>query len=333
MARNNAPTMKDVAAEAGVALGTVSKVFNDLPVGESYRKRVLAAAEKLGYRVNSYARGMKSNKTNTVALILPDLHNQFFSVLAEYLGKALKNKGYRMLLYLTHSKAEEEEECFRLAEQYKVDGIIALTYSSSLKLTEHVRFVSIDRHVAPDVPCISSDNYGGGQMAARKLIELGCKRLLGVQISSSVPSEADKRIDGFRSACQSAGIPYDVCWNAEDDDSIVWEFFRSHIHDGEFDFDGVFCNTDELAYRFQDALQQAGVRVPEQVQLIGFDGIQKFGYLDHFCSTIVQPVKNIAEMTVELLLREDDSALPMLACLPVKYAPGRTTKECTEWEA
>lgn len=327
MSRNNAPTMKDVAAEAGVALGTVSKVFNDLPVGESYKKRVLAAANKLGYRVNSYARGMKANRTNTVALILPDLHNQFFAELAECVSHALKAKGYRMLMYITHSKAEEEVECFSIASQYKVDGIIALTYSSDLHVPDDLRFVSIDRHAAPNVPCISSDNYGGGQMAARKLIELGCRHLLGVQVSSPVPSEADKRMDGFRSVCQAAGIPFDICWNAEDNDDMVWEYLRDHVLNGSFDFDGVFCNTDELAYRYQNALINEGFRVPEDVQIIGFDGIRKFGYQDHFCSTIVQPIKDIAETAVELLLKEDSASPSMIACLPVTYAKGATTKE------
>lgn len=327
MARNNAPTMKDVAAEAGVALGTVSKVFNDIPVGDSYRKRVLAAANKLGYRVNSYARGMKSNKTNTVALILPDLHNQFFGELAEFISIALRERGYRMLMYITHSKMEEEVECFSVAEQYKVDGIIALTYSTDLKVSEHVRIVTIDRHGAPDIPCVSSDNYGGGQMAARKLVSLGCQRLLGVQVSSSVPSEADKRIDGFRSACQGAGVAYDICWNAVDDEEMVWKHLETHVHDGTFDFDGVFCNTDELAYRYQNALAVHGIRVPEDVQIIGFDGIRKFGYLERFCSTIVQPVRAIAEMAVELLLKEDNSAPSLMASLPVTYAAGATTRE------
>lgn len=327
MARNNAPTMKDVAAEAGVALGTVSKVFNDIPVGESYRKRVLAAASKLGYRVNSYARGMKSSKTNTVALILPDLHNQFFAELAECISHALKEKGYRMLMYITHSRAEEELECISFVEQYKVDGIIALTYSTDLTVSQNIRFVTIDRHAAGDVPCVSSDNYGGGQMAARKLIELGCQKLLGVQVSTTVPSEADKRIDGFRSACHAAGVSFDVCWNADDDDAMVWEFLREHIHNGRFDYDGVFCNTDELAYCYLNALNEQGIRVPEDVQIIGFDGIRKFGYQDRFCSTIVQPVKAIADMAVELLLKDENTTPCMLACLPVRYESGATTKE------
>ena len=80
--KSSSPTMKDVAREAGVALGTVSKVFNDIPVGEDYRKRVEEAARRLGYQVNSYARGLKTNKTYSAALILPDITVPFFSALA-----------------------------------------------------------------------------------------------------------------------------------------------------------------------------------------------------------------------------------------------------------
>ena len=93
--------MKDVAREAGVALGTVSKVFNDIPVGEDYRKRVEEAARRLGYQVNSYARGLKTNKTYSAALILPDITPPFFSCLAQAVCQALAARQYKTILSLT----------------------------------------------------------------------------------------------------------------------------------------------------------------------------------------------------------------------------------------
>ena len=93
MASGNAPTMKDVAREAGVALGTVSKVMNDLPVGEQYRKKVEAAAKKLGYQVNNYARGLKTNKTYCVALVMPSLRHPFFAALTDELTSCLLRNG------------------------------------------------------------------------------------------------------------------------------------------------------------------------------------------------------------------------------------------------
>ena len=96
--KSTAPTMKDVAREAGVALGTVSKVVNGLPVGEIYKQRVEDAVNKLGYQVNSYAQGMKSDKTYTVALLIPNTVNPFLAELANYINIELQKRKYRMLL-------------------------------------------------------------------------------------------------------------------------------------------------------------------------------------------------------------------------------------------
>ena len=98
MQRKSTPTMKDVAQEAGVALGTVSKVFNGIPVGDSYRLKVEAAAKKLGYQVNQYARGLRANKTYTVAVILPGVDHPFFASLAQHLCTAMAQRDHRMLL-------------------------------------------------------------------------------------------------------------------------------------------------------------------------------------------------------------------------------------------
>ena len=327
MVKKALPTMKDVAEEAGVSLGTVSKVFNNMAVGQEYRDRVLRAAEKIGYRFNSYASGMKAGKTNTIALILPNLTNRYFAVLAEMISKALKDSGCRMLLYVTHSHEQEEEECLRLAEQYHVDGIIALPHSNTMKINKDIPIVTIDRFLEHQVPCVSSDNYGGGQLAARKLMEFGCRRLLGIEVASPVAAESDKRIDGFRSACVLAGVSHSLCWNAEDDYDMVWKHMKDHIHDGHFDYDGVFCSTDELAQHYRTALVEEGISVPEDVQIIGFDGICEFEKRTLYCSTIVQPVKEIADTAVNLLLQKEYVPASMVVALPIHYASGNTTLE------
>lgn len=159
--KSNQPTMKDVAREAGVALGTVSKVFNGIPVGNSYKVKVEAAAKKLGYQVNQYARGLRANKTFTVALILPGVDHPFFSSLAQHVCTALAQREHRMLLYVTASRPDIEQMCVQMVRQNRVDGIIGLTYNP-LKIDEELPFVSIDRFFSPDVPCVAADNYGGG---------------------------------------------------------------------------------------------------------------------------------------------------------------------------
>ncbi|MBQ9154364.1 MAG: LacI family DNA-binding transcriptional regulator, partial [Solobacterium sp.] len=111
MKSSNSPTMKDVAAEAGVALGTVSKVFNNIPVGEQYRIRVEEAAKKLGYQVNHYARGMRTNKTNTIAVIMPELNHPFFSRLSEEMIRYLASRNYNSILAVTDRDPDIERQC------------------------------------------------------------------------------------------------------------------------------------------------------------------------------------------------------------------------------
>lgn len=317
--------MKDVAREAGVALGTVSKVFNDGPVGEEYRKRVQEAAEKLGYQVNSYARGLKTNRTYAVAMILPNIVVPFYAVLAQNICQALTRRGYRMFLSLTDFDPEAEQRYIRMAQQNQVDGIIGLTYNPELKVDGDVPFVSFDRYVNPDVPCVASDNFGGGQLAARKLVELGCRRLLFLRIGSPVAGESDKRRDGFESFCRAEGIEYDTLYLCDSDGHEPFQrFLEAHMENGRLHYDGIFCCTDSLAMEIRKMLSGLGVRVPEDVQLIGFDGTEIHVGQKPSCSTIVQPIPLLAETCVDILLKEDKSDLPSLICLPVSYAAGGT---------
>lgn len=326
--KENAPTMKDVAREAGVALGTVSKVFNNIPVGEDYRRRVEEAAKRLGYQVNSYARGLKTNRTCSAALILPNVTAPFFAMLAQEVCSALAQRGYRTVLFTTAYDPEAEQRCIRMVQQNKVDGIIGLTYNPSLEVAPQLPYVSIDRYFSPSVPCVSSDNFGGGQMAAEKLLELGCERPLFLRIGSRVPGESDKRGDGFEAVFRQRGMECaSLRLNDEDGLEPFRRFLAGHMTEGRLDFDGIFCVTDALVVHIRTMLLELGLRVPEDVQLIGFDGIRRFAEEGFICSTIVQPVSRLAETGVELLLREDRSNLPSLVCLPVSYAPGGTTKE------
>lgn len=324
---SNAPTMKDVAREAGVALGTVSKVINGIPVGESYRLRVEEAIKKLNYRVNSYAQGLKSNKTFTVAVMVPNLVSPFFSKLVNCLNQSLSQRGYRMLLCATEYDPEQEQAYVIMAEQQKVDGIICLSYNPHLQVSEDVPLISIDRYFGSQIPCVASDNYGGGRLAAEKLVENGCRNLAFLRIGSRLTNEPNKRKDGFVSACEAMDVPYTL---KIFDDGTPYEafedFLKEHLTEGKLDFDGIFCVTDTLAHQIIRSLRQMGQRVPEDVQVIGYDGIRHFGDLDYCCSTVVQPVEDMAEVCVDLVLKTNDAASPSLLCLPVSYAYGGTTK-------
>lgn len=320
--------MKDVAREAGVSLGTVSKVINGIPVGESYRRRVDAAIQTLGYQVNTYARGLKTNRTNCVALLMPSLHHPFFAVLTDELTRCLTRHGYRSMLMITNYDPQAEQKCFDLVRQNKVDGVIALTYSPDLQIDENIPIVMIDRRFNDSIPCVSSDNYRGGEIAAEKLLELGCSQLLFLRIGPDVSGEPDKRSMGFESVCRQRKANYDrVILRDEDTEAPFFTFLLEHIRDGRLDYDGIFCNTDGLACCVRDFLRAQDVSVPDDVQIIGYDGIINYINQKYDCSTIVQPVPDMAKVCVDLLLNKAGAAQPANISLPVRYAPGGTTKE------
>lgn len=322
--------MKDVAKEAGVSLGTVSKVVNQLPVGAEYRHKVEAAIKKLNYQVNSYAQGMRASSTHTVAFLIPNTTEPYFARLTSYISRSLSQRGYRMLLCLTEYDPDAEQGCIDMLRQNKVDGIIGLTYNPELHIEEDIPFVSIDRSFGPGIPCVASDNFAGGRLAAETLISCGCKRLAFLRIGSVLANEPNKRKAGFESVCQAHNLSYEALILEEGESLTKFQdFLLEHYTEKRLLFDGIFCVTDRIAVYVIRFLRSLGLRVPEDVQVIGFDGITYFEDEDYLCSTIVQPVPQLAQMCVELLLRPEEAATPSLVCLPVHFAYGKTTLPCS----
>lgn len=326
------PTMKDVAKEAGVALGTVSKVINNITVGEEYKKRVDEAIKKLGYEVNVYARGMKKQKTDTVALIIPNLLNPFFSSFAYYLEFELSKHNYKVLLCNSDGNADKEVQYINMAKQNKVDGIVGITYSDiDEEVSSNCLFVSIDRHFSnSDIPYVSSDNYNGGRLAAEKLIELDCKNIAFISTGSNVYGETYKRKIGFVDTCEKNKINYKVLQLVEPYENlekVCSQFIEENISNGKLLIDGIFFSTDILALRVKKIIESYGFSVPKDVSLIGYDGIKPVPELGYFVSSIRQPVdlmaKKCTDIIISLINKEKVSKSNYL---PVEFVEGGTTK-------
>lgn len=332
MEKKSAPTMKDVAKEAGVALGTVSKVINGLPVSEPYKSKVESAIEKLHYQVNTYARGLKTSKTQTLTLIIPSLLIPFFASLAYEIEQQAYKNGRKLILCCSDSLPEKEMDYIALASQSKTDGIIALTYSDiSAQVPENIPLITFDRYFENhNIPRIASDNFAGGQLALNKLLEFGCSRPIFLGIHSPIPGEADRRLDGYLSACRHHNIEPVYLYESDfNDPYVVFRDFiekRNHPEKHTLDFDGIFVNTDYHACIAIHILKELGYSVPHDVQVIGFDGTKKFyPNGEYVVSTICQPVAELARKSVDMLLNADSTSLPSLTLLPVKFEYGGTT--------
>ncbi|MBS6193953.1 MAG: LacI family DNA-binding transcriptional regulator [Clostridiales bacterium] len=332
MTKKSAPTMKDVAKEAGVALGTVSKVINGLSVGEPYKSKVEEAIEKLNYQVNTYARGLKTAKTKTLTLIIPSLTLPFYASFAYEVEQQTYKRGRKLILCCSDTIPQKEMDYITLAAQNKTDGIIALTYSDISDLVpDHIPLIAFDRQFENrSIPRIASDNFEGGRLAVKKLCEFGCKKPAFIGLHSSFSGEADKRFDGYLDICAQYHI--DPVYLYAPDTEVPYDaisvFIREHQNKetGQLDFDGIFANTDYHACIAIRILKEMGYSVPEDIQVIGFDGTKKFYPPEEYMvSTILQPLPDLAKKCVTMLLDADSDPLPTLTLLPVSYEYGGTT--------
>lgn len=320
-------TMKDVAALAGVGVGTVSRVINGVKVKDSTKEKVVAAIEELNYEPDEYARGLKMNRSQSIALILPTIWHPFFSEFAYYVEEQLSKENYKLLLCNSDGNADKEKEYIQMVKQSKVDGIIGITYSDIDKyISSNLPFVSIDRHFSEQVAYVTADNYRGGQLAAEKLIDKGASKLAYIGGMSPYPNETTKRRKGFEAVCQKNNRDCFILSMAEPINDLQEQldgFFRDHP-----EIDGIFTINDFMAFSVIESMERLGKQAPADYQLIGFDGIRMSAEQKYIVSTIAQPVPQMAKESVSLLLKMILEKAPAeRIVLPVSFQTGLTTKK------
>lgn len=334
-------TIKDVARDAGVSVGTVSNVINGVKVGDEKRTLVENSIKKLDYHVNAWARSLKTQRTDCVLVILPNLENPFFTMLLSCLEKKLSACGKQLYLCISDGDKEKEAKFIEMANQNKIDGIIGITYSNIEEyLNDSMLFVSLDRHFHSSIPVVASDNKEGGRVAAEILHKGGSRNLLCLMTISSLDTEVRKRKDGFEEYCQE----HDLLYNSiEFSEKQVWSIYSSFksknlIHkilqlymDNDFgngSVDGIFASSDHLAIVICEELRGMGKRVPEDVQVIGFDGLKLINQGGPLVSSIEQPVELMAETAVDYLMRlMNREDVENITDLPVRFVDGNTTRK------
>lgn len=320
-------TMKDVAKLAGVSVGTVSRVINQKQgIKEITLKKVQQAIDELGYIPDVYARGMKKNKTETIALIVPSVWHPFFGEFAFHVEVELSKKGYKLLL-CNISGPKRELDYITMLQQNKVDGIIAITYSPIEDyLSSNIPFVSIDRtYEDKAIACVSSDNQKGAELAAQVLISKGGTHFGFIGGHNKTINETKKRRLFFEKTILEAGFPCEVLDLEEPYDNFLEEvevFLRQHP-----EIDALFTINDFTAIDAISILEKLGKKVPEDVQVIGYDGIRQAEERTQYLSTIRQPIEEMATEAVQCLLDIlDKKDRPLQITLPISYLEGKTTK-------
>ncbi|SET61060.1 LacI family DNA-binding transcriptional regulator [Paenibacillus sp. NFR01] len=320
-------SIKDVANLAGVAVGTVSRVINNSgAVKPGTRRKVEAAIQELNYFPNEVARNFKMQKSKMVALLLPSIWNPFFSELAYYIEDELDREGYKLMLCNSGGKPEKELYYLDMLRQNKVAGIVGITYNDiENNVSNDIPIVSIDRHFNKKITCVTSDNYEGGRLALRELVKAGARKPAFLGSVTSVFSETMNRRRGFIDEAEALGIDYAIYEKPDpivDDDAYFNEFLSTHG-----DRDGIFAITDMLAANYIERARKQGIRVPEDVKVIGYDGIQDNPFFHPILSTIRQPVEEMARTTIRLLFNKIDGLTldRQIYRIPVQFKQGETT--------
>lgn len=330
--------IKDVARVAGVGIGTVSRVINNSgPVKNETREKVLKVIEELGYVPNEIARSFKRKSSKLVGLMLPTITNPFFSELAFFIEDELYLKGYKMLLCSSETNSKKEIEYLDMLKRNLVDGIITISYHDYYNHDKVDNpLVTIDRYISDKIPHISADHYGGGKLAAQKLIEAGCQSIAYVGGAPRFHSSVSERKQGLEDVAKAKGIPCYIFEELEsehmdgtlsrtmmDETLVVKEFVRLYPH-----VEGVLTSSDLFAAALIKELKRVGKKVPEDVKVIGFDGIQSNDYFEPQLSTIRQPVEEIGRQSVNVLLGLiNDEKVPSNSVFDISYIEGETCKK------
>jgi LacI family transcriptional regulator, galactose operon repressor len=300
---NRPPTIRDVAARAGVSHQTVSRVMNDSPrVTAATRERVLASIEELGFVPSPLARGLLSNKTRSLGVVAEDISDHFFARMAAGAEAEARRRGYYLMIGSVEP-GDDEAGYLRLMLERRVEGLIVARPSVPLSaeaLTAGVPVVAVGVGAQTDVPVVDVDNRRGGYDATKHLLERGHRRIATIVGPGSWPSAA-ARLDGYRRALQEAGaeelVEQAADWGLEDGLAAA-----SRLLERNAGFTALFAHSDLIALGAIRRLREAGLRVPDDVSVVGYDDLPVADYVEPALTTVHQPMREVGEVAAGLLL-------------------------------
>ncbi|MBN2540040.1 MAG: LacI family DNA-binding transcriptional regulator [Bacilli bacterium] len=322
--------IKDVARLAGCGIATVSRVINKSGyVKKETREKVEKIIEELSYQPNEIARSMTRQKNHIVAFILPNSKHLFFGELLYHVEEELFDYGYKLMLCNSSEKLEKEIIYLEMLKNNRVDALILLTNNDVEKyLNKSLPIVSFDRYF-DDVPFVASDNYQGGVLAAKRLIQHGCKNIMFIGDDAQgehtqVNTDVSKRRIGFIDTLEKYHIRNIVNLEYPLKNYFVSEEQFTELLQPYPNIDGIFCISDSVAFTVIKVLKAKGKRVPEDVKVIGYDGGRTFNNLGQKITSIKQDPEKIAKAIRELLLHFDKKDKNRSVIIPVEISDGDT---------
>ena len=315
MAKNNI-TIKELAKALGLSTAAVSKALRDShEISFRTKQRVRELAEKMNYIPNPYAGSLRHRKSKTIAVVLPEVADSFFAVAINGIEAAAIEKGYHVLLYLTHESVIREEAIFKNLVSGRVDGVL-LSISSETDGIEHLGalakrdmpVVFFDRVCeAFETVKITTNDYDSGYKAAEHLIECGCKRVSFFSISNSLLINSNRRA-GCLQACRDHGVEEGfsqvlLCNKASE---ANYQSIKKKMLSAERP-DGIVASVEKFTTDVYLICRELGLNIPGDVKMVSFSNLPSVEILDPSLTTITQPAFEMGELAASTLIRAIES--------------------------
>ena len=306
-----ATSIKDVAREAGVSIATVSRVLNDIDVvNEDTKKKVLEAISKLGYRPNIVARSLKTQRTKTVGILVPDISSGFYPEIVRGAEDVANIYDYNVILCNSDFDGEKEKEYLRVLKEKMVDGVIYMSSSLQEETLDiinelNLRTVLVEtKDKEESLPSVTIDNIKASKEATNYLLNKGLSKIAFAGAKKDNMNAWGDRYIGYEEALKEKGL--------EVDESLVYygglkvksgyeavEYFEN----SNKPYDAVICASDEIAMGVINALREKGKKVPENVSVIGFnDNIMSSVFYPKI-TTIQQPSYDMGSVAMRMLIK------------------------------
>ena len=296
-------TIKDVAKYAGVSVATVSRYLNQGYISEKARIQVEDAIKKLGYQPSLIARSLNTKQTNAIGLIIPDITNPFFPELARAVEDAAYENGYAVILCNSDEQAEKERRYIETLTRKYVAGVILTTneldkdYYHQLK----VPLVALDRPIDERMPTVMTQNIKGAKLGAEYLLKQNIKHLVCLRGPDGL-KPADDRLKGFIQATENSPVRTTIRECAFDFNEAERAVFNLLQEDSSID--AIFACSDVSAIGALKAAHSLKIAVPDQLQILGFDGIMLGHMTTPGLSTVAQNIYELGAKATKLLIKQ-----------------------------
>ncbi len=299
------PTIKDVAKETGLSVGTVSRVLNNRGyISSSAREKVEAAMRKLKYQPNEIARSLSQSTSSIIGIIIPTLQNPYFPLLLRSLEEFLEEKGMQVLLFVSDGDDEKELSFLEKCKKHRVSGIILCSGNfKAVRLHDYgVPVIAIERGGLDGAISVVCDNFDGGRLAADHLLSRGCRSLVMIAGDQDEAMPADGRAEGFREYLSSRGMDCRIrhatreMFHSQEYGALIAEVF-----DANPEMDGLFCSSDIIAAQAIQEAARRGIPVPERLHIVGFDDTWFASCTTPRLTSIRQPIREMAIIAVSSL--------------------------------